>query len=56
MRPKPAQGYTEKPYLHICKNCYHRKEEPIVSPNSKCGIGGFVVKLTASCRQFMRKS
>lgn len=59
MNAKLSQGYTEKPYLHICENCYHRVQtfpSPLYEPYQKCNIGDFPVKLTASCRHFMRKT
>ena len=61
---KAAQGYTKKPQQ--CNNCKHYKSEMMHTPastehwrgaystekNKRCGIGGFAVQSSASCRLY----
>jgi hypothetical protein len=59
---KDAQGYTKKPQQ--CNNCANYKSEMVHTPaspenwrgayntekNKRCGIGGFAVQSSASCK------
>ena len=59
---KDAQGYIKKPQQ--CNNCKNYKSEMIDMPadtwreayqvekNKRCGIGGFAVQSSASCKLY----
>lgn len=59
---KDAQGYTKK--SQQCNNCKNYKSEMVEMPedrwrnaykvekNKRCGIGGFAVQSSASCKRY----
>ena len=56
---KLNQGYNENPIPRTCANCRNYSSELIMhkhafgeytqEKNKRCGLGGFVVKKTATC-------
>ena len=63
---KDAQGYTKKPMQ--CNNCANYKSEMVAMPadgwrgaytaekNKRCGVGGFAVQSSASCKFYCVKT
>ncbi|MEW6490190.1 MAG: hypothetical protein AB1578_20070 [Thermodesulfobacteriota bacterium] len=55
-RAKQRQRYRENPAWQSCARCLHRRQDPSRgewdSPPSRCGVGGFVVLLRATCRSW----
>lgn len=62
---KEFQGYVAKPVPHTCVNCKHYTSEITVvehrwgsyenETDIRCGIGGFAIKKTATCKLFEGK-
>lgn len=62
---KEKQGYIEEPIPTICKNCNHYRSEHVPIPwneaftqekDMRCGLGGFAVKKTARCNEYIQKN
>lgn len=61
-KAKENQGYESKPHPHICATCVHftseiEKHQSVFGDytkerNRRCGLGGFAVKKTATCRMW----
>ena len=52
---KHRQGYDHSPVTDTCQNCADLESvllEGRKQATHKCGIGGFVVKLGATCEEF----
>ena len=63
---KERQGYEAKPLAKVCANCARFNSDKMeVKPqwgpaytkenNLRCGLGGFAVKKTATCREWSDK-
>jgi hypothetical protein len=62
-KAKKQQGYDPKPKQSVCQNCEHYQSDFVTQTanwgkdwteekNKRCGIGGFAVKKTATCKKF----
>ena len=50
-----SQGYRKHPVTYACKNCHYLESvllEGRKKEKHKCRLGGFVVKLGATCDRF----
>ena len=63
LEAKQAQGYEQKPVIHVCKNSKHFTSKFTnaydiwnsiyqIEKEMRCGIGGFAVKKMGTCNLY----